>query len=130
MIDGFQAYRHIFLPCLSTFNGHGDTTSETMIMQWDAATSLHLNGCVTPWSIAYIATQVSRVLHHSQSQFVTPFLPKLVFCLNRTWVWTLEHAGFHYPSFYNFIVDYLEDHDINDKDTTQRVNALLVWWNR
>jgi hypothetical protein len=55
-------------------------------------------------------------------------LLKLVFALGSAREWKREHAGFHYPRFYNFIVDYLE----NPKDeTSQRdVNELLKWWNR
>jgi len=47
------------------------------------------------------------VSHH---QFLM-FSAQLVFALNSSWDWRQEHAGFHYPSFYNFIVDLLEDED-------------------
>jgi len=44
----------------------------------------------------------------------------------------LEHAGFHYPSFYNFIVDYFEDVEFGDDDTadSESVDKLIKWWNR
>jgi hypothetical protein len=42
--------------------------------------------------------------------------------------WKQEHAGFHYPSFYNFIVDFFEDAE--DNISTSAVNKLLQWWNR
>jgi hypothetical protein len=55
-------------------------------------------------------------------------LPQLVFALGSAREWKREHAGFHYPSLYNFIVDYLED---PQDETSQRdVNELLKWWNR
>jgi hypothetical protein len=64
---------------------------------------------VTPRAIAYIATQ-------------------LVFSLNTSRDWRYEHAGFHYPSFYNFIVDYFED---AEDDISKEANVeLLRWWNR
>jgi len=36
------------------------------------------------------------------------FFFKLVFTLGTAWEWKHKHAGFHYPVFYNFVVDYLE----------------------
>ncbi|KAF8994127.1 hypothetical protein BDQ17DRAFT_1252137, partial [Cyathus striatus] len=45
---------------------------------------------VTPRSIAYICAQVHYTLSSSAS-------------------WTVEHEGFNYQAFYNFIVDYLEN---------------------
>jgi len=66
MIDEFQAYRHIFIPRLSTFHRYGDAASETMSRQRDIATTPDLNGQVTLRSITYTATQVSGVLCHSQ----------------------------------------------------------------
>lgn len=74
----------------------------------DVASTLRLSQ-VTPRAIAYTATQ-------------------LVFSLNTSRDWRHEHAGFHYPSFYNFIVDYFED---VDDDLSKKANAeLLCWWNR
>ena len=57
-------------------------------------------------------------------------LPKLVFALNSTRDWRMEHASFHYPSFYNFIVNYFEDVESDDEETAERVDELLKWWNR
>jgi hypothetical protein len=55
--------------------------------------------------------------------------------LNSARDWKQEHAGFYYPSFYNFIVDFFEDaaqdaasEDPDDVSTTA-VNELLQWWN-
>jgi hypothetical protein len=54
-------------------------------------------------------------------------LSKLIFSLNTARDWKQEHAGFNYPSFYNFIVDFFED--ANDDDSKDAVNELLQWWN-
>ena len=42
--------------------------------------------------------------------------------------WKKKHAGFHFPTFYNFIVDTFED----PKDDLAKTCAdeLLQWWNR
>ena len=48
--------------------------------------------------------------------------------MNSSRDWKQEHAGFHYPSFYNFIVDFFEDTE--DDISTSTVNELLQWWNR
>jgi len=54
-------------------------------------------------------------------------LLKLVFALGSAREWKCKHAGFHYPLFYNFIVDYLEN---PQDETSQRdINELLKWWN-
>ena len=85
-----------------------------------------MNNQVTPRSIAYTATQVCRHPHITPSVADWSLL-KLVFALGSAREWKCEHTSFHYPLFYNFIVDYLE----NPKDeTSQRdVNELLKWWN-
>ena len=44
--------------------------------------------------------------------------------------WKREHGGFHYPSFYNFIVDHFEDVEPGDKDVAESLDELLHWWNR
>src|SRR6266851_1713400 len=82
---------------------------------------------ITPHLIAYTATQVCRHLHITPS--VTNWsLLKLVFALGSAWEWKRKHASFHYPSFYNFIVDYLEN---PQDETSQRdINELLKWWNQ
>jgi len=64
---------------------------------------------VTPHAIAYTAMQ-------------------LVFSLNTSRDWKTKHAGFHYPSFYNFIVDYFED--VEDDISKEAITELLRWWNR
>jgi hypothetical protein len=64
-------------------------------------------------------------------QWVRSFLIvffKLVFALGTAQEWKCEHAGFHYPAFYNFVVNYLE---VPKDEMSQRdVNELLKWWNR
>jgi uncharacterized protein DUF6698 len=55
-------------------------------------------------------------------------LLKLVFSLNNSKDWKHLHAGFHYPSFYNFIADFFEGHQ--DPASKQNINHLLQWWNR
>ncbi|KAH9968067.1 hypothetical protein BC827DRAFT_1170023 [Russula dissimulans] len=74
----------------------------------DVASSLQLNGHVTPRSNAYSATQ-------------------LIFALNSSRGWKREHAGFHYPTLYNFLVDYFED--AVDPTSKSSVHELLQWWN-
>jgi len=55
-------------------------------------------------------------------------LLKLVFALGSAREWKCEHTSFHYPLFYNFIVDYLEN---PQDETSQRdINELLKWWNQ
>ncbi|KAH9955819.1 hypothetical protein BC827DRAFT_1347306 [Russula dissimulans] len=101
-----RAYRHIFtLPSSASIE---NTRVESSSRRCDVASSLHLNGQVTPRSVAYTATQ-------------------LVFSLNSSREWRKEHAGFHYPPFYNFIVDYLED-PVNEACKSS-VDELLHWWN-
>jgi hypothetical protein len=56
------------------------------------------------------------------------YLLKLVFALGTAREWKREHASFHYPAFYNFIVDYLEDP--KDEMSRRDVNELIKWWNR
>jgi len=54
------------------------------------------------------------------------YLLKLVFALGTTQEWKREHAGFHYPAFYNFIVNYLKDP--KDEMSWRDVNELIKWW--
>jgi hypothetical protein len=85
-----------------------------------------MNNHVTPRSIAYAATQVSPYYCLGISLFL--YLLKLVFSLNNSKDWKHLHAGFHYPSFYNFIADFFEAHQ--DPVSKQNINDLLQWWNR
>lgn len=55
--------------------------------------------------------------------------------MNSAREWKKEHAGMHYPLFYNFIVDFFEDPDSDDEDSEERAEnqfgiELLQWWNR
>jgi uncharacterized protein DUF6698 len=85
-----------------------------------------MNNHVTPRSIAYAATQVSPYCCLSVSPF--RYLLKLIFSLNNSKDWKHLHAGFHYPSFYNFIADFFEGHQ--DTVSKQNITRLLQWWNR
>jgi len=104
-----RAYRHIFTSPSSASDENMGTTKITSRRR-DVATTLRLNGRVTPRSIAYAATQ-------------------LVFSLNSSQEWRHEHAGLYYPSLYNFIVDFFEDADSDDETTIASVKDLLQWWN-
>lgn len=57
------------------------------------------------------------------------FLPKLVFALCGARDWKKKYAGFHFPTFYNFIVDNFEDVENDDLAKTS-ADELLQWWNR
>jgi len=81
-----------------------DEASKVTSRWCNVANTLNLNGQVTPRAIAYAATQ-------------------LVFSLNTSREWRKEHAGFHYPSFYNFLVDYFED--VED-DFSKEANEELL----
>ncbi|KAI4294389.1 hypothetical protein K525DRAFT_212762, partial [Schizophyllum commune Loenen D] len=75
---------------------------------------LHMHGVVTPRAIAYAA-----VLLHLN--------------LTNTSEWVEEYYGISYPGFYNFIVDYFEDHDLTTEEgrqAKQNSDATLEWFNR
>ncbi|KAJ6624451.1 hypothetical protein B0H10DRAFT_2186718 [Mycena sp. CBHHK59/15] len=84
------------------------TTSKVLCKP--ACEIFHMDGKVTPRSIAYIA-----VIEH--------------FALTSAHHWTPEYYGFSYPQMYNFIVDYFEA----PRESTPHkahVEALLEWWNK
>jgi hypothetical protein len=54
-------------------------------------------------------------------------LPKLVFSLCSARDWKKQHARFHFPTFYNFIVDTFEDPKGEAAEET--IDKLLKWWN-
>jgi hypothetical protein len=54
--------------------------------------------------------------------------PKVVFSLNSAQEWKTDHTGINYPSFYNFVVNFLEEAD--NETTKASVDELLQWWNR
>ncbi|KAL1684559.1 hypothetical protein GGG16DRAFT_119678 [Schizophyllum commune] len=75
---------------------------------------LHMHGVITPRAIAYAA-----VLLHLN--------------LTNTSEWVEEYYGISYPGFYNFIVDYFEDHDLTTEEgrqAKQNSDATLEWFNR
>ena len=53
--------------------------------------------------------------------------PKLIFSLSTAQEWKREHNGFHYPTFYNFIVDVFED--VEDDTAQKNADGVLDWWN-
>ena len=60
--------------------------------------------------------------------FVPSYLkPKLVFALSSARDWKKHHAGFHFTTFYNFIVDTFEDPE--DEVARRSSVELLQWWN-
>jgi len=91
------------------------------------ASQLRLGGHVTGRSIAYSATQV-RQTHFFLLCFFPHFIfPKLVFSLSSARDWKKHHAGFHFTTFYNFIVDTFEDPE--DEVARRSTIELLQWWN-
>ncbi len=52
--------------------------------------------------------------------------PQLIFSLSTAREWKCEHNGFHYPSFYDFVVNYFED--VEDDTALENANELLDWW--
>jgi hypothetical protein len=89
-----------------------------------------MNNHVTPRSIAYTATQVRLLFLVILRSFLITLLPlpQLIFSLSTAQEWKREHNGFHYPIFYNFIVDFFED--IEDDAGQKNADELLDWWNR
>ncbi|KAF9044321.1 hypothetical protein BJ165DRAFT_1528874 [Panaeolus papilionaceus] len=75
----------------------------------NVAAILHMSGSVTPRSIAYAAVM-------------------LVFNLTDATQWTETYNGFNFRTLWNFIVDYFEE--TPDEASTNRVKALLKWWNK
>jgi hypothetical protein len=89
-----------------------------------------MNNHVTPRSLAYTATQVHLLFLITLRSFLMTLLPlpQLIFSLSTAQEWKREHNGFHYPTFYNFIIDFFED--IEDDAAQKNVDQLLDWWNR
>ena len=111
----------------SAFNENA-AASEITSRRHDVATTLRLGGHVTGRSIAYVATQVCQALLNYLRFVFSYFIPKLVFSLSSARDWKKQHAGFHFPTFYNFIVDMFEDPE--DKIAKRSINELVQWWNR
>ena len=86
-----------------------------------------MGGRVTGRSITYAATQVCQALLVSLTFHSSHFLPKLVLALSSAKGWKKKHVGFHFPTFYNFIVDIFKDPEDNIART--RIDELLQWWN-
>ena len=57
-------------------------------------------------------------------------LPQLIFSLSTAQEWKCYHNGFHYPSFYNFLIDFFEDIDLEDVASQENIDELLDWWNQ
>ena len=86
-----------------------------------------MDGHVTGRSIAYAATQVRRALLISLTILSSYFLPKLVFSLCSARDWKKQYDRFHFPTFYNFIVDTFKDPE--GEAAEDSIDELLQWWN-
>jgi len=118
-----QAFQHIFTSPSSATKG------EVTSRQHDIANVLWMNNHVTLQSIAYTATQVHfQFLMVFRSFLMSLLPPQLIFSLSMAQEWKHEHNGFHYPLFYDFIIDFFED--IEDNTAQKNVDELLDWWNR
>ena len=122
--DLLQTYRYIFTSPSSASDEN--LTSEPTARRRDVATMLRLDGQVTGRSIAYAATQVCQVLQTYLISCPTNF-QQLVFALSSAKEWKKTHSGFHFPAFYNFIVDAFEDPE--DDEAKKSTKELLKWWN-
>ena len=119
-----QAFKSIFTSPSSA--SKGEVTS-----RWhDVASVLHMNNHVTPRSIAYTTTQVCLLFLVILRSFLMTLLPlpQFIFSLSTAQEWKCEHNSFHYPIFYNFIVNFFED--IEDDAGQKNTDELLDWWNR
>jgi hypothetical protein len=54
--------------------------------------------------------------------------PQLIFSLGTAREWKHKHNRFHYPSFYDFIVNFFED--IEDSTAKENTADVLAWWNQ
>jgi len=57
-----------------------------------------------------------------------PYLPKLVFSLGTAQEWKHEHNRFHYPTLYNFIINFFEN--VEDEAAQKNADNVLNWWNQ
>ncbi|KAF9054747.1 hypothetical protein BJ165DRAFT_1399912 [Panaeolus papilionaceus] len=85
------------------------STSQKKATKANVANLLHMNGIVTPRSIAYAAIL-------------------LAFSLTDAVQWVEVYNGFAYKALWEFIVDYLDAPE--DDASKKRVNDLLLWWNK
>ncbi|KIJ94639.1 hypothetical protein K443DRAFT_11933 [Laccaria amethystina LaAM-08-1] len=83
------------------------TLSSNKPVRRNVASKLHLNGKVTPRSIAYAAVQ----LH---------------FNLQTAGSWSAIYGGFNYQGLYNYVVDVFED--APGPAAKKRAQDLLNWW--
>ena len=86
------------------------------------ASKVGLNSHVTPCSIAYATMQVC--FYYLAWLFLIHFICKLVFSLNTESDWVHQHASFHYPSFYNFIVDLFDSDEAQDMSSKKSVDQV------
>jgi hypothetical protein len=78
---------------------------------------------VTKPSLAYIATQVGKVLKLSMS--ITDHIIQVRFALCSTSTFSRTDTSTDSEAFYNSILDLLED-----PEEREEVDTLLQWWNR
>ncbi|KAF9046647.1 hypothetical protein BJ165DRAFT_1527721 [Panaeolus papilionaceus] len=86
------------------------SASQKKATKSNVATILHMNGVVTPRSIAYAAVL-------------------LAFNLTDAVQWVEQYNNFSYRALWEFIVDFFEA-PAEDDDDTKKVQDLLAWWNR
>ncbi|KAF9053255.1 hypothetical protein BJ165DRAFT_1523966 [Panaeolus papilionaceus] len=85
------------------------SVSQKKATKANVANILHMNGTVTPRSIAYAAVL-------------------LAFNFTDAAQWVEVYNNFSYPVLWEFIVDFFED-PIDD-NAARRANELLAWWNK
>jgi hypothetical protein len=112
-----QAYKHIFTSPSSVDKENRATRSGNA--------RIHGMTCVTPASIAYIATQVPIVLFSSHSMFPPYDLLQARFALSSSAVFSRTDTTTDSERFYNNILDLFED-----VEEREEVEDLIVWWNR
>ena len=93
----------------------------------NVATKLHLNGKVTPRSIAYAAVQVCLFYYMASSPLLICDC-KLHFNLQTAGSWSAICGGFDYEGLYNYIVDVFED--TPGPAAKKRAQDLLKWWSK
>lgn len=93
----------------------------------NVATKLHLNGKVTPRSIAYAAVQICLFYYMASSPLLICDC-KLHFNLQTAGSWSGIYGRFDYEGLYNYIVDVFED--TPGPAAKKRAQDLLKWWSK
>jgi hypothetical protein len=104
-------------------------TSSNNSVRRNVASKLHLNGKVTPRSVAYAAVQVwvyDMVHGILCGSTLTIHDCQLHFNLQTAGSWTQVYGGFDYQGLYNYVVDFFED--TPGPAARKRAQELLNWW--